>query len=466
MRTYCLVFLTIIFISIAALPQPNPDTLWTRIYYGQNGYGYAAQQTSDQGYILAGAGQGIYVIKTDENGYTQWARNYGVLGAGANALQQTVDGGYIFAGYKEVPPNGVRSIYLVRTDSVGDTLWTILHGGSDYHNFANSVKQTRDGGFVVAGYGDSFGSGYYLFKVDDAGSIQWTHAYLPIGHGVAFSVQQTSDAGYVIGGTIFVPPVYDYLYVIRTDSIGDTVWTRVIEDAIGFLDSKIQVTNDDGYVVAGQNRLAKLSSSGGIQWSREIDVGCGYMISDVRQTPDGGYVLFGYGEFSPPLGYECLLVKTDSVGEVRWIRRYGGNRDDFAFAGQITSDGGYMLAGFADEYGVYGNYFYLVKTGPDPANNEVFSRPRSVPLEIALHSPYPNPFNASTTISYEIPFPAHIKLSIYNILGQRVDDIFDQNVVPGVHAFIWSPSRLASGIYFCRLQAGEFDQFQKLVLLK
>jgi hypothetical protein len=92
--------------------------------------------------------------------------------------------------------------------------------------------------------------------------------------------------------------------------------------------------------------------------------------------------------------------------------------------------------------------------------------PTPIPQVFHLLPPYPNPFNIATVISYEIPFTSDVKLSVYNILGQGVEDIINQSVNQGVHTFIWNPSSLPSGIYFCRLQAGNFVQIRKMVLLK
>ncbi|PJA26943.1 MAG: hypothetical protein CO189_08780, partial [candidate division Zixibacteria bacterium CG_4_9_14_3_um_filter_46_8] len=143
-------FLGVIPIS-AAFAAPG-DTLWTRTYGGSNWDGaYSVQQTNDGGYIIAGEtasfGAGdwdFYLVKTDGTGDTLWTRTYGGSNADvALSVRQTVDGGYIIAGYTESLGAGGKDFFLVKTDAVGDTLWTRTYGGSDW-DVAYSVQQTID----------------------------------------------------------------------------------------------------------------------------------------------------------------------------------------------------------------------------------------------------------------------------------------------------------------------------------
>ena len=90
---------------------------------------------------------------------TLWTRTYGGSGdEWAYSVQQTADGGYIVAGYTYSFGAGGGDFYLVKTNSQGDTLWTRTYGGSD-DDGAYSVQQTADGGYIVAGYHPSFGAG-------------------------------------------------------------------------------------------------------------------------------------------------------------------------------------------------------------------------------------------------------------------------------------------------------------------
>jgi len=95
----------------------------------------------------------------------------------------------------------------------------------------------------------------------------------------------------------------------------------------------------------------------------------------------------------------------------------------------------------------------------DKSNNE---NPRTFELD----QNYPNPFNPRTTIKFQIPGTNFVTLEIYNVLGQKVVTLVSENLNPGMHKYEWQAEGLPSGIYFCRLQAGEFEQVKKMVLLK
>ena len=176
MKTMIAVLLVLFLLSFGQAQQR-----WTRTYGGTNlDEGNSVQQTSDGGYIVAGStssfGAGsrdVYLIKADASGDTQWTRTYG--GADndvGQSVQQTSDGGYIVASWTESFGAGVYDVYLIKTNASGDTLWTRTYGGPG-DDLGQSVRQTSDGGYIVAGSTASFGAGYddvYLIKTDANGS--------------------------------------------------------------------------------------------------------------------------------------------------------------------------------------------------------------------------------------------------------------------------------------------------------
>jgi len=122
-------------------------------------------------------------------------------------------------------------LLLVSTTAAdpGDTLWTRTYGGSS-SDIGWSVQQTSDGGYIIAGYTESFGAGgydVYLVKTNSSGNTLWTRTYGGTEGDYGYSVQQTSDGGYIIAGrtSSFGAGSYD-VYLVRTDSYGDTLWTR------------------------------------------------------------------------------------------------------------------------------------------------------------------------------------------------------------------------------------------------
>ena len=121
------------------------------------------------------------------------------------------------------------------------------------------------------------------------------------------------------------------------------------------------------------------------------------------------------------------------------------------------------MAGYTYSFGAGDCDFYLVKTGPDPVSvgDHFILHPSSFIL-----SAYPNPFNPSTTIAYDLPKAGHISLRVFDLLGREVAVLKDGFVEAGTYHLMFDGSGLASGIYFARLDAGKFSQTKKLMLLK
>ena len=186
----------------------NGDSVWMRIYDDRVCLAQSVIQNSEGDYLMAGESVvesqywgDAYLIKTDAFGDTIWTRNYGGINQDyAECIRETVDGGYIIAGHTLSYGVGEADIYLVRIDSIGDTLWTKTFGGLDSEH-GESVDITDDGGFIVTGRTDSFGfHNFYPVRTDSSGDSLWTMVIYGEENDWAYSVQQTSDGGYIVGG--------------------------------------------------------------------------------------------------------------------------------------------------------------------------------------------------------------------------------------------------------------------------
>ncbi|MGR3309663.1 MAG: hypothetical protein ACUZ77_02710 [Candidatus Brocadiales bacterium] len=285
----------------------NGIVQWQKTY-GGGGFDVASsiQQTSDGGYIVAGGtgsfGAGrfsdIWVLKLDANGIVQWQKTYGGDFNEASSIQQTSDGGYVGAGWTSSFGAGMGDIWVLKLDANGIVQWQKTYGGSDSEG-ANSIQQTRDGGYIVAGWTESFGAGFgafWVLKLDSGGNIQWQKTYGERGSDSAHSIQQTSDGGYiVVGGNPF-------RLVLKLDSFDNIQWQKTY-GGVNFFDeaNSIQQTSDDGYVVAGEAEsfgagfedfwVLKLDSFGNVQWQKTYEGG--FANSSIQQTSDGGYIVAG-----------------------------------------------------------------------------------------------------------------------------------------------------------------------------
>jgi hypothetical protein len=337
--------------------------------------GYSVQQTTDGGYIIAGStstnssGVGnVYLIKTNSNGDTLWTKSYGGWDEDYGiCVQQTTDGGFVITGGSESFGAGSRDVYLIKTAANGDTLWTKTYGGWNSDD-GYSIRQTTDGGYVIVGLTSSFGgiTNVYLIKTDANGNPLWSKAYGGNSNEEGNSVQQTNDGGFIIAGSTESFGVGNYdVYLIKTNSNGDTLWTKTyggIYDDHGY---SVQQTTDNGYIVVGVTEsfgggsqdiyLVKTNNLGDVIWTKTygdtlVDWG-----DNVQQTTDGGYIIVG------SCSYNVYLIKTNANGGTLWTKIFGGVSNlDYGYSVQQTTDGGYIIAGSTDSFGI-GN-IYLIKT--------------------------------------------------------------------------------------------------------
>ncbi len=471
----------------ASFAQPNPDTLWTRTY-GGGGYECAnsVQQTADGGYVVAGGtesfgagGRDVYLVRTSSQGDTLWTRTYGGTGDDyAFSVQQTADGGYIVAGSTYSFGAARGDFYLVKTDSLGDTLWTRAYGESYNDEWAYCVQQTAEGGYIVAGYicfFDATSCDFYLVKTNSQGDTLWTRIHGGRDYDEARSIQQTADGGYIVAGTTqsFGMGSWDF-YLVKTDSQGDTLWTRTFGGSREDWAQSVQQTADGGYVVAGFTWtftvnyhdffLVKTDDEGNGLWTRTFGGRGQDWAYSVQQTADGGYVVAGTTESFGAGGRDVYLVRTSSQGDTLWTRTYGGIGDDWGNSVQQTADGGYIVVGLTAPVGADSCDVYIVKTGPEVSGTELNTI--GVPSQYILSPAFPNPFNPTTQTSFALPKAGEVSLRIFNLLGQEVVTLVHGMRSAGMHAVTFDGSTLPSGIYFYRLQAGNFVQTQKMLLLK
>jgi len=367
-----LIWVIALLFAASAFAQPAPDTLWTRTY--GSGEAHSVIQTSDGCYVFAGRtlnpgpnSSDFYLKKVDSNGTTIWSRTYGgAYSDNAYSVQETTDGGYIVCG--TTYSFGSIDFYLIKTDSTGNAQWSRTYGRNPWDE-AYSVQQTTDGGYIISGYTSTsqapLWADFYLVKTNSNGDTIWTRTYGGIGGQGAYSVQQTSDSGYIMagyngrgagGGEENGEP-----YIVKTDSHGDTIWTRICSSPwYGEVAYSVRQTADGGYIVATAHwgRLLKIYSNGDIDWIRYSSTQTyNADLYSAQQTSDWGYIATGYVYLGAG-NYDLFLLKTDRNGDTLWTHAYGGPLNDMGYSVTQTTDGGFILAGTKDLH------FYLVKTVP------------------------------------------------------------------------------------------------------
>lgn len=277
----------------------------------------------------------------------QWQYTWGSSGEdGAHVIKPTNDGGYIVAG-RAWGNNGdvigyhggAGDVWVLKLDVTGTVEWQRVYGGSGA-DYAQDIKQTSDGGYIVAASttsnnGDVTGNhgdwDAWLIKLDVQGDIQWQRCYGGSGNDGARSVLQAQDGGYVLAAT-------------TSSNDGD-------------------VSGNHG---SADYRVVKLDANANIEWQKTLG-GSGYDEAAVLQeTADGGYILTGGttsvdGDVSEPASAtDGWTVKLDIDGNIMWDRSLGGDSDDYMYSLKQTTDHGYVIAGIVsgDSFGCPTNYFY------------------------------------------------------------------------------------------------------------
>ncbi len=348
--------------------------------------GRSGQQTVDGGYIIAGytcygvLQSDAYLVKTDALGDAVWTKTYGIAGSGYEdcliSVCQTSDGGYIAVGFTNSFGAGAMDIWLMKIDANGDTVWTKTFGGI-YNDWGYSVQPTADGGYIIAGSTVSYGAGgscdVYLIKTDASGNAVWTRTYGLAGRAEnGFSVRQTSDGGYIVAGC--ADGQYADVYLVKTAANGDTLWTKTYGDPnLASCGWSVQQTSDGGYIIAGSTQrdtevsmdvcLIKTNQNGDQQWFKQYGGDVADEGYSVCQTVNGGYIVAG---FTGTMGStDVYLIKTDANGDTCWTKTYGGIHSDGAWAVQQTSDQGYAVVGYTRLSGELFEDMLLMRLTPD-----------------------------------------------------------------------------------------------------
>ena len=383
----------------------------------QRTYGYSmmdfytsVKQTSDDGFIMTGQSMENYgidfsglILKTLPNGDLSWKKTlFGVrinLGFGiylndqcsysANYIQQTSDGGYVVTG--QIAPALVstqvnyRDVFLTKLTSAGVVNWTYHYGGSDSET-GNYVKQTSDGGYLIAGVTNSFSAkdstNIYILKTTSTGAMSWekTFQLSSVDHDAAVTAEEVSD-GFIIGGYTGqingTDTTADMTLIKLNKTTGALTWINTYgnnADDERIFDIKYSTSTGNLFVTGYTNQpsgynnllLMKINPSNGNVVS-SVSYFTGFLsVNDeghtVSNTSDGGIVIMGFS-FNMLGGAYSVLMKTDATGDAIILAKGFNNGFmgmQFFSSGQQTSDGGYVIGNMGP--GVAAWDFGLIKT--------------------------------------------------------------------------------------------------------
>ena len=579
--------LSIIFLTLILAPTLYSQTFspsWDRNYGGKlDEWNASIQETNDGnivvfGFTLSfGAVEGMsycWLLKLDANGDMLWSKTYGSGAEECYGGKQTSDGGYIMVGRTYIESKTSYFVYVVRTDSLGNTLWEKYYGSSSSNEGVKGIVETTDGGFVMAGWieYENFEYDMLLIKINAEGDSLWSHTYSSPGYDAVGSVIETLDGGLITTGVTMRSAADSdpHLLLMKADATGNLIWTRTYGSRHSY-GAFVEPTTDGGYIVTGSLYsgrdphydvwLLRTDSEGDTLWTRTYQFyEDGHNAGEcVRQTPDGGFIISGRA-VTPNNCFHCtdlFLMKTDPDGYIQWLEINEGQAETYL---SLTQEGDYLLSGRGHvDHESFNTFVYKRRSVSLMANFETldfgFVAPDSIetkeltlynlgllnlnfeiePLEQSafsletssgnidpidslkikvLYDPtntsphldtlrivgrdgtaevilvgnettgdidsngqigvrnyrleqnFPNPFNPTATIEYTLPQSEDVSLIVYNLIGQEVAMLVSENQQSGSYSVTWNASNFSSGIYFYRLQAGDFVQTRKMVLLK
>ncbi len=432
---------------------------------------FSIQQTTDGGYIFAGlsssndghvsGNNGIidcWIVKLDSAGTIEWQKCLGGTSLDvATSIQQTNGGGYIVAGLSasndsDVSGNHSNSnsdCWIVKLDSTGTIEWQKCLGGTG-SEWANSIQQTNEGGFIVAGIsisndGDVSGNhgnnDYWIVKLDSTGTIEWQKCLGGTGSESANSIQQTNEGGYVVAGTSISNDGdvsgnhgnNDY-WIVKLDSIGTIEWEKSLGGTGSDSSSSIQQTYDGKYIIAGTSN------------SNDGDVSGNHVDNDY------------------------WIVKLDSIGTIEWQKSLGGTQREYATYIQQTFDEGYIVAGYSESINsdVTGNHgyfdYWIVKLNSVTGISEVQNPVSDFQIT-------PNPFSGVTTLSFHFVNQNNSNIEIRDFEGRIIKNLNSKNLNIGSNEIVWdatnnSGSKVDNGLYFITISSDNFSKSKKAVVLR
>jgi hypothetical protein len=332
----------------------------------------------------------VCLIRTDSLGNVNWSINFNTdTTEAATGIRQTPDGGFIMCGWNSPPRDYTKGeMLLLKVDAAGALKWSTQFGGADIDE-AGDVAVLNSGDIVVAGRSpETLGGSYsaYFLLTRSTGSPE-NGQFVRFGNAPASfnSIDKTADGGAIASGyagSLFQPSTFDPM-LVKFNAQGAVVWGKRYATAGTQFNSIVRQTKDLGYITIGQQAVTqpngsipqtfyviKTNSLGDTLWCKAYDTGKFEFARSVADVGDG-YIISGYTviaidtvKYRTPQGRDsfylsdrqnAFAMKIDQAGVFKWAKLYGDSlKKGFLYGSVDAADGGATLVG---ETYAYGNTF-------------------------------------------------------------------------------------------------------------
>ena len=441
-------------------------------------YAYDIIQTKDTGFAIIGSTQhlggaigteNLYLIKTDKFGGTIWTKTYGHnIRYVGRSIKQTQDNGFIITGLNE-DNNGYFETLLLKTNLNGDSVWTKHFKNGSAGCWGNSVIQTNDGSYILTGLITDSITGYqnlYIIKTNSNGDSLWTKKILYGNFNIGNSIVLTSDNNYFITGATTYNNIPHDLLILKIDSSGTILWMKSYpnsNDYSGLSDGNSGISINNGFITVGNDTngivLRRLNNVGDTLWTKRY---AGYEGNSVVSN-NNGYAITGrkFQTNNYPNFGDVSLIVTDTAGNIKYVKTWGDTLNDSGLSIKQTYDGGYAIAGYYN----YGDPYLYVVYGPDMGfylKTDQYGNITNINDQYNFNtnhiSAFPNPATDNITIDVSSSLNTHSTIEILNIQGQTILQKQLQQDKTNINI-----SGLAKGVYIVKVQTEKGETVKKFV---
>ena len=429
------------------------------------------------GYISgSGTGRDFSTIKYNSNGDLLWVRTYnGSANGDDRATQIAIDnqGNIYVTGFSAGIGTGASDYTTIKYNTNGDSLWVQRYNGpGNSGDSATSLVIDALNNIYVTGYSGGSGTGndYATIKYNSNGDLIWVRRYNGPGNGIdqAKSIAiDSSENIYVTGFSAGVGTGTSDYATIKYNSLGDLLWVKRYNGSANGDDQANSLTIDTAtniYVTgysAGTGTgsrgyvTIKYNSNGDSIWVRSY--GNSVDRENSIRVDNSGNIYVGGSNF---------VIKYSPSGVQQWAERYNGpfSNNDEPYSLTLDKRGNIYVTGVNSPNGNGNLDFTTVKYSQVITQTNTLSNGLSQPFN--LYQNYPNPFNPNTVISYQLPVSSFVKIKVYDVLGNEVATLVNEKQNAGSYSVEFDAGNYPSGIYYYKLEAGDFSEVKKMILLK